>query len=64
MQVWFNLAWFDPILKKSIPALKMTIAKARNFNEEDKYKVLDAQIEVLKKPFRSIKSIKTADRLR
>ena len=48
LQVWFNLAWFDPILKKSVPALKTAIAKARNFNEEDKHKVLEAQIEVLK----------------
>lgn len=48
LQVWFNLAWFDPILKKSLPDLKAVIAKARNFNEEDKRKVLEAQIEVLK----------------
>ncbi len=48
LQVWFNLAWFDPILKKSLTTLKAVIAKARNFNEEDKRKVLEAQIEVLK----------------
>ena len=48
LQVWFNLAWFDPCLKNSIPELKRLIAKARNFSQEDKQIVLDAQIEVLK----------------
>ncbi len=48
LMVWFNLAWFDPYCKNNIPQLRKLIAKARNFNEEDKQIVLTQQIEVLK----------------
>lgn len=48
LQVWFNLAWFDYICKKTIPPLKKLIAKGRYFSEEDKHIVLSQQIELLK----------------
>ncbi|MFA5115871.1 MAG: glycoside hydrolase family 57 protein [Candidatus Omnitrophota bacterium] len=47
LQVWFNLAWFDPSFKQSMPVLRDLVRKARFFSEEDKRLCLDAQIEVL-----------------
>jgi len=48
LQVWFNLAWFDPYFKRSIPELKKLIAKGRHFSEEDKNTILDKQLSILK----------------
>lgn len=48
LQVWFNLAWIDPIFKQRIPELKGLIDKARFFTEEEKRIVLDKHIEILK----------------
>jgi alpha-amylase/alpha-mannosidase (GH57 family) len=47
LQVWFNLAWIDPLFRKEIPELKAVVAKARFFSEADKRAVLDKQIEIL-----------------
>ncbi|MFH0738449.1 MAG: glycoside hydrolase family 57, partial [Candidatus Omnitrophota bacterium] len=41
LQVWFNLSWFDPDYRKSIPELKKITDKARFFSEEEKKTVLD-----------------------
>ncbi|MDD5005809.1 MAG: glycoside hydrolase family 57 protein [Candidatus Omnitrophica bacterium] len=48
LQVWFNLAWFDPYFRENIPELKILVKKARFFNEEDKNIILNKQIEILK----------------
>ncbi len=48
LQVWFNLAWFDYICKKTVPSLRKLIAKGRYFSEEDKQIALSEQIELLK----------------
>lgn len=48
LQVWFNLAWFDPSYKKKDPLLNDLVNKGSNFTEEDKRLVLEKQIEVLK----------------
>lgn len=47
LQVWFNLAWIDPIFRENIAELKSLVGKARFFTEEDKRVVLDKQIEIL-----------------
>lgn len=47
LQVWFNLAWFDPDFRKSIPELSRLVLKARFFSEEDKRAVLEKQFSVL-----------------
>jgi len=47
LQVWFNLSWFDPSFKNSIPELKKAIDKARFFTEEEKCAVLDKQKDIL-----------------
>jgi len=47
LQVWFNLAWYDPAYRENIPQLNQLIKKARFFTEEEKYFVLDKQKEIL-----------------
>ena len=40
LQIWFNLAWFDPIFLAEEP-LKSLVDKGENFSEEDKQIVFD-----------------------
>ncbi len=47
LQVWFNLAWFDPYFRENIPELSNLMGKGRFFSEDDKQAVLNAQIHVL-----------------
>ncbi len=50
LQVWFNLTWFDPIWRENKEApLAELVNKERDFTEEEKHRVLDFQIEVMKK---------------
>jgi alpha-amylase/alpha-mannosidase (GH57 family) len=49
LQVWFNLAWIDPIFRKDIPELRSLVEKARFFTEEEKRVVLQKQIEIIKR---------------
>ena len=48
LQVWFNLAWFDPVFKNSDPLLKRLIEKGRDFSEEEKVELIKNQIDVLR----------------
>ena len=48
LQVWFNLAWFDPQFRESCEELKYLTRKARFFDEDDKKVVLEKQIDVLR----------------
>lgn len=48
LQVWFNLAWIDPVFREGYPELKTLVNKARHFSEEEKSIVLDKQLEILK----------------
>jgi len=47
LQVWFNLAWFDPTFLAERPELKTLIQKGRHFDESDKRIMLDQQIRIL-----------------
>ncbi len=47
LQVWFNLAWFSPLVLKEDGELRKLVRKGANFDEEDKRLVLDRQQEVL-----------------
>jgi len=49
LQVWFNLAWFDPYFRQNIVELRNIISKARFFTEEDKHILLEKQTEILEK---------------
>jgi len=48
LQVWFNLAWTDPVFRKNSVRLEAIVKKARFFSEQDKRVVLDEQLEILK----------------
>ncbi|MDP2808277.1 MAG: glycoside hydrolase family 57 protein, partial [bacterium] len=47
LQVWFNLAWIDPLHFKERPELAKLKAKGRNFTSEDKDWLLKQQMEIL-----------------
>ncbi len=47
LQVWFNLAWIDPVFRENRPELRELVAKGRFYTEEEKHSVLNAQIEIL-----------------
>lgn len=49
LQVWFNLAWFGYMARRSFPEIKALIDKGKNFTEDEKRLVLDIQIEVIKR---------------
>jgi alpha-amylase/alpha-mannosidase (GH57 family) len=49
LQVWFNLAWTDPIFRESDPGLKALVNKARFFSEQEKQLCLDAQEGILRR---------------
>jgi alpha-amylase/alpha-mannosidase (GH57 family) len=46
LQVWFNLAWFDPIYQEQEP-LAALVAKGHDFSEDDKQTVAAAQGRIL-----------------
>ena len=48
LQVWFNLAWTDPVFRESSPRLSAVVKKGRFFSEQDKRVVLDEQLEIMK----------------
>jgi alpha-amylase/alpha-mannosidase (GH57 family) len=48
LQVWFNLAWYDPIFRQNIPQLFALEKKGRFFSEEDKIVCLDKQKDILR----------------
>jgi len=49
LQVWFNLAWFDPDFQKYDKDLSRLIEKGKNFTEEDKKVVINKQYEIMSK---------------
>jgi alpha-amylase/alpha-mannosidase (GH57 family) len=48
LQVWFNLAWFDPVYLEREP-LAGLVAKGRDFSEEDKLALRQVQEEILRR---------------
>ncbi len=40
LQVWFNLAWIDPLIRQIDPVLSSLVRKGRNFTEDEKAEVL------------------------
>ena len=49
LQVWFNLAWCDPVWVDSDPRLSELKWKDRDFKERDKEPLFEAQAEVMTK---------------
>ncbi|MEJ5167438.1 MAG: hypothetical protein WHV67_10480, partial [Thermoanaerobaculia bacterium] len=48
LQVLYNLAWFDPDLRKKDSFLIYLVEKGKNFTEEEKLKVEKWEIDVYK----------------
>ncbi|HXM71260.1 MAG TPA: glycoside hydrolase family 57, partial [Thermoanaerobaculia bacterium] len=49
LQVWFNLAWCDPVWMESDPRLAELKRKDRDFVEADKQPLFTAQLDMMKK---------------
>ncbi len=47
LQVWFNLVWIDPWLRRQDPGLAALEAKGAQFTEEEKSRVLDQQLALM-----------------
>ena len=48
LQVLFNLAWIDPYFRDEFAELRDAVNKGRYFSEEEKHKILNKQLEILK----------------
>lgn len=46
LQVWFNLAWMDPIWQDNDPIVSEIYKKGKNFTEEEKLKLIQKQKEI------------------
>ncbi len=46
LQVWFNLAWFDPYWRKKDEFINELYIKGRDFTEEEKQKLIQKQLEI------------------
>jgi starch synthase len=49
LQIWFNLAWCDPVWVESDPRLAELKRKDRDFSESDKEPLFEAQMEMMQK---------------
>ena len=47
LQVWFNLVWIDPWLRRQEPVLAQLEAKGSRFTESEKQDLLDRQLGIL-----------------
>ena len=47
LQVWFNLAWIDPLLRDKNAYLSSLVNKGRGFTEEEKKRLLDIRRELI-----------------
>jgi alpha-amylase/alpha-mannosidase (GH57 family) len=48
LQVLFNLCWVDPMFRGKDPFLAMLVDKGRDYTEEDKIKLIEKQLSILK----------------
>ncbi len=63
LQVWFNLAWFDPRFRQDIPELRFLVKKSRYFSEKDKRVVLDKQFDILHQIIPTYKKLQEEGRI-
>ena len=47
LQLWFDLAWFDPDVQRDDPEIKKLMTKGQGFTEEDKLIVHDKQLRII-----------------
>jgi len=48
LQVWFNLSWIDPLLRKRDPFLQALVSKGSLFTEEEKKRLLETRRNILR----------------
>jgi len=48
LQVWSNLTWIDPMFRDEYPVNNL-FRKGRDFSEEDKHRLLDFELDLLKR---------------
>jgi alpha-amylase/alpha-mannosidase (GH57 family) len=48
IQVWHNLTWFGYRARKRFPEINELIQRGRNFNEEDKKRIHQIQLEIIR----------------
>lgn len=49
LQVFFNLCWIDPLFRDGDPFLRSLVEKGRDYTEEEKARVLDRQMNILRR---------------
>lgn len=63
LQVLYNLAWFDPDLRKKDSFLIYLVEKGKNFTEEEKLKVIEKQFEILRGLFSLYRSMQDSGQI-
>ena len=63
LQVWFNLAWFDPIFTEKDDVLKKLVKKGQYYTEEDKTIVLNKQLDIMAKILPKYKKLQDTGRI-
>ncbi|MFA5039315.1 MAG: glycoside hydrolase family 57 protein [Candidatus Omnitrophota bacterium] len=63
LQVWFNLAWYDPSFRSADPELASLVKRGRYFTEQEKRAVLDKQFEILKRILPTYRRLQEEGRL-
>ncbi|MBI3008741.1 MAG: glycoside hydrolase family 57, partial [Candidatus Omnitrophica bacterium] len=63
LQVWFNLAWFDPIFTAKDHVLKKLVKKGQYYTEEDKTIVLNKQLDTMAKILPTYKKLQDTGRI-
>ncbi len=48
IQVWHNLTWFGYRARKKFPEINEFIRRGQNFNEEDKKRIYELQLEIIR----------------
>lgn len=63
LQVWFNLAWFDPMFRDTDPFLRELVRKGRDFSEAEKAMLIDKQREILARIVPKYRELQDAGRI-
>ncbi len=62
LQVWFNLAWFDPVFLEQDPLVDL-VQKGRGFREEDKAIIFDETLKIIQEVVPFHKSLQDAGQI-
>ncbi|MBN1900619.1 hypothetical protein JW926_04750 [Candidatus Sumerlaeota bacterium] len=60
LQVWYNLTWIDPLHREKNDFLKQMITKGAHFNEEEKRRLLDICMNLIKEIIPAYKRLQNA----